>query len=114
MIRRYSVFADYHQFYLWDHGVSPGTPTDYTSLDCTRRIKAAPFIVVIQPERNTTVPVEVEIATKAPALTLQDWNHVAETSLDLPSGQLEVHRHPLHPTRHIPCQGIFRRDRLAQ
>lgn len=91
MIKQYNVFADYYQFYLWDHGASPDAPTSYTDLDCTRRIKAAPFTVVIQPERNMTVPIEIGIATKAPALALEDWNHVAEASLDLPSGQLEIH-----------------------
>lgn len=91
MIKHYSVFADYHQFYLWDQGASPDAPTDYTDLDCTRRVKAAPFIVVIQPERNMTVSVEIEIAKEAPVLLPEKWDHVAEVSLDLPSGQLEIH-----------------------
>lgn len=91
MIRRYDVFADYHQFYLWDHGANPDAPTDYTDLDCTRRIKAAPFIVVVLPERDMTIPVEIEITGGAPALSLDQWDHVAEASLDIPSGRLEIH-----------------------
>ncbi len=91
MIRRYQVFADYHQFYLWDHEHQLDQELDFTQADVDNRIKAAPHLVVIQPERNMTVPVELEIATGAPEPALDGWDHVAEASLDLPSGQLEVH-----------------------
>ena len=91
MIKRYSIFADYHQFFLWDHRVSPDAPTDYTEEDTTRRIKAAPFVVVIQPERNMDVPVEIEVTNAPPDLDLDAWDHVAEASLDVPSGRLELH-----------------------
>ena len=91
MRRRYEIFADYHQFYLWDHDESPSPAVDYSDEDVERRIKAAPHLVVIQPERNMSVPVEVEIAGEAPEPCLDDWDHVAEASLDLPSGRLEIH-----------------------
>lgn len=91
MPTRYSVFADYHQFYLWDHELSPNAPVDYTEADIERRIKVAAHVVVIQPERNMDVPVDVEILEVAPVLTLSDWDHVAEASLELPSGRLEIH-----------------------
>lgn len=91
MIRRYEVFADYHQFYLWDAQASPPTDLDFTQEDVESRIKAAPYLVVIQPERNMTVPVEIEVAAAAPDLDLGGWDHVAEASLELPSGRLEIH-----------------------
>jgi hypothetical protein len=91
MKRRYSIFADYHQFYLWDARVAPDAPTDYSDDDIAKRIKAAPNIVVIQPERNMQVPVELEVLTEAPPLSFDKWDHIAEASLDLPSGELEVH-----------------------
>lgn len=91
MIKRYSIFADYHQFYLWDHGASPDVPTDYAEADLVRRIKTGPFVVVVQPERNMDVPVEVEITDEPPDLDLDAWDHVTEASLDLPSGRLEIH-----------------------
>ena len=90
-IKRYAIFADYHQFYLWDHGTSPDAATNYTDEDVARRIKAEPFLVVVQPERNMEVPVELELAEQAPDLDLSAWDHVAEASLDLPSGRLEIH-----------------------
>jgi len=89
--RQYSIFADYFQFYLWDAGAMPEPPTDYAEADLRNRIKAAPFVVVIQPVRNMDVPVTLDIADMAPALDLSAWDHVAEASLDLPSGRLEIH-----------------------
>ena len=91
MLKRYEIFADYHQFYLWDHGESPSPAVDYSDEDVARRIKAAPHLVVIQPERNMSVPVEVEIADREPDWSPDAWDHVAEASLDLPSGRLEIH-----------------------
>ncbi|MDH7971288.1 hypothetical protein QH494_03770 [Sphingomonas sp. AR_OL41] len=89
--KRYEVFADYFQFYLWDQGKQPDAPTDYTEEDTGRRIKAAPFVVVIQPARNMVVPVEVGVTDIPPVLATDDWDHVAEASIDLPSGRLEIH-----------------------
>ncbi|TXN70472.1 hypothetical protein [Methylobacterium sp. WL6] len=91
MTRRYRIFADYHQFYLWDHGVSPDAPTDYTEEDTLRRIKTVPYVVVVQPERDMEVPVEVEVTNHPACLDLDAWDHVVEASLDLPSGRLEIH-----------------------
>ena len=39
-----------------------------------------------------SVPVEIEIVDGAPALDFGAWDHVAEASLDLPSGRLEIHQ----------------------
>lgn len=91
MVRTYAIFADYHQFYLWDHVADPYPPFNYDDRDMRRRIKAAPHIVVIQPERNMEVPVELEIRDSPPADPFDEWDHVAEASLDLPSGLLEIH-----------------------
>lgn len=89
--RRYEVFADYFQFYLRDEGERPEAPIDYTEEDVGRRIKAAPFVIVVQPVRNMTVPVEVEVGDAPPGALLDGWDHVAEASIELPSGRLEIH-----------------------
>ena len=91
MQKRYEIFADYHQFYLWDHDANPNSALDYDDADIERRIKAAPFLVVVQPERNMSVPVELEVADHPPGGDYDDWDHVAEASLELPSGKLEIH-----------------------
>ena len=68
----------------------PDAPTDYTDEDIQRRIKAEKNVVVIQPERNMTVPVDLEILDSAPPENFENWDHVAEASLDLPSGELQI------------------------
>jgi hypothetical protein len=87
----YKIFADYFQFYLWDKNVEPEAPTDYTEDDIRNKIKTAPSVVVIQPERNMEVPVELEVFGSEPPLELEPWDHIAEASLDLPSGLLEIY-----------------------
>jgi hypothetical protein len=88
--KAFEVFADYHQFYLWDRGMNPEAPVDYTDEDCHRRIKTGPHVVVIQPERNLTVAVEVEIHDEDPGFVAAEWDHIAEASLHLPTGRLQI------------------------
>jgi hypothetical protein len=90
-VHDFELFADYHQFYLWDAGVNPQAPEDYTADDVRRLVKVAPNIVVIQPVRNMTVPVELEICAEDPGFDDCRWDHIAECSLDLPTGNLQVH-----------------------
>jgi hypothetical protein len=85
------VFADYHQFYIGDTGVGPMAPTDYTDEDVRCRVKVAPNVVVIQPERNMTVPVEIELRDADAGFDEAEWDHVAECSIDLRTGRLQVH-----------------------
>jgi hypothetical protein len=89
--RTFEVFDDYHQFYLWDQGVTAVPPTDYTDEDVRRRIKTGPHVVVIQPERNTTVAVEVKVHDSDPGFDPAAWDHIAEASLHLPTGRLQIH-----------------------
>src|SRR5262249_6803052 len=83
--------ADYHQFYIWDRGTDPAAPEEYTDEDVERRIKTGPHVFVIQPERNTTVDVEVAVHDSQPVFNPQILDHIAEASLHLPTGQLQVH-----------------------
>lgn len=85
------IFADYNQFYLWDSGRTNQAPVDYTDEDVSRRIKTGDYVVVIQPERNYTVPVVIETHDAEPSITEADWDHIAEASLHLPTGALQVH-----------------------
>ena len=89
--KAFEVFADYHQFYLWDQGMGPEAPEEYDDEDVQRRIKTGPHVVVVQPERNTTVAVEVEVHDAEPEYDAQRWDHIAEASLHLPTGRLQVH-----------------------
>ena len=89
--KSFEVLVDYYQFYLWDKGTDPAAPEDYTDEDCTRRIKTGPNVVAICPVRNMRVPVEVEIHDVEPSYDAEKWDHIAECSLDIPTGVLEVH-----------------------
>lgn len=85
------IFADYRQFYLWDSGRTDEAPVDYTDEDVTRRVKTGDHVVVIQPERNYTVPVVIEVHDTEPAVIETEWDHIAEASLHVPTGALQVH-----------------------
>ncbi len=85
------IFADYKQFYLWDGGRTNQAPTDYTDDDVRRRIKPGRHVVVVQPERRWHVPVAVEIHDAEPPVVEAEWDHIAEASLHLPTGALQVH-----------------------
>jgi hypothetical protein len=85
------VFADYHQFYLWDSTITSQAPETYTEDDVRRRIKTGPNVVVVQTERNLNVPVTIEIHDSEPTLDTDAWDHIAEASLHLPSGNLQIH-----------------------
>ena len=87
----FEVSVDYRQFYLWDSGMDPEAPESYSDDDVARRIKIGTHVVVIQPERNSGVPVEVEVHDLEPEYDPGEWDHIAEASLHLPTGQLQVH-----------------------
>jgi hypothetical protein len=53
-----------------------------------RRIKTGTHVVVVQPERNMDVPVEIEIYDSEPPFNADGWDHIAEASLHVPTGQL--------------------------
>jgi hypothetical protein len=90
-VHSFDLFADYHQFYVWDAGAHPQAPVDYTPDDLRRRVKVSTNVVVIQPTRNMTVPVEFEVCTSDPGFDESHWDHIAECSLNLPTGNLQVH-----------------------
>jgi len=85
------VFADYHQFYIQDGQVNPPAPEDWTDADVVNRVKVASNVVVICPVRNMSVPVEVELHSSEPKFDAGEVDHIVECSLELPSGNLQVH-----------------------
>jgi len=85
------VFADYHQFYLWDASMGRQAPSDFTPEDVERKVRIAANVVVVQPVRNMDVQVVVEVHASDPGVALDAWDHVAECSVDLPNGKLEIH-----------------------
>jgi SnoaL-like polyketide cyclase len=89
--REFNLFADYFQFYLWDPEADPVPPVEWTDREVANRMHTSPHVVVVCPVRNMTVPVVLELHHSDPGLVLDDWDHVAECSLAVDSGQLELH-----------------------
>lgn len=87
----FELLADYHQFYVWDGGVDPEAPVDWTKEDVARRAKVAPNVVVICPLRDMTVPVTLEIHDREPEFDPSGVDHVVRCGLALPTGELQVH-----------------------
>ncbi|HLQ25536.1 MAG TPA: hypothetical protein VK138_06580 [Acidiferrobacterales bacterium] len=55
------------------------------------------------------VPVEMEILDAAPPDDLNEWDHVAEASLELPSGKLQVHECTTGPVDDLDVEpGTYR------
>jgi hypothetical protein len=103
----FELFADYHQFYLWDAGCSPQAPEQFSEDDVLRRVKTAPHVVVVQPIRAAMVSVRLLVTDKprsshvrnhrasrpysSPLLDLQKYDHVVDCGIELPTGGLQVH-----------------------
>jgi hypothetical protein len=88
---RLGIFADYHQFYVWDPEASRRqAPEQWTDQDVADRAKVAPGVVVICPARNMEVPVEVGIWDSEPRVIFSAWQHVVEAPLAT-TGLIEVH-----------------------
>jgi hypothetical protein len=87
---RLRLFADYHQFYIWDPEISGrSAPEDWSDQDVANRTKIAPGVVVICPARNAHVPVEIGIWDADPLVNLSHWQHVIEAPL-WTTGRIEV------------------------
>jgi hypothetical protein len=83
------LFADYHQIYLCD-AAEPGLSEDYGDETMVRRVQAAPGSIIVHTARNMTVPLRVALHPSRPALDLDAFQHVVETTLACPSGELIV------------------------
>ena len=88
---RIEVFADYHQFYLWDPSTDPEAPTDFSDQDTRCMVKLAPHVVVVQPLRNMDVLVIVRLENADPGFEAADFDQIVECMIEVPGGQLQVH-----------------------
>jgi hypothetical protein len=87
---RLGIFADYHQFYIWDPKTSGRrAPEEWSDKDVANRAKTAPGVVVICPVRNMEVPVKVGIWDSEPQVIFDHWQHVIEAPLRT-MGHIEV------------------------
>ena len=89
---RLNIFADYNQFYIWDPDLEEvKAPEDYSDEDIANRVKLGPGVVVVQPIRNMTVPVEIGVYDGDPDFHFNEWQQIAEAPLQLSKGRIEIH-----------------------
>lgn len=87
-VHKFTVSTDYNQFYLMDAVVQPLIPEEITQQDILRRCRAAPHIVVVHSESAGPVAVEVEVEVGSQPVAQTECDHVADISLDIPSGNI--------------------------
>jgi hypothetical protein len=85
-----NLFADYYQLNLQDEEVVGDQPDDWGDQLVTNMIAVAPGIIGIGTARNVTVPVQVDLLDRRPSDDFDSWDHVTETSLDVPSGRMVI------------------------
>ena len=90
MEHKFNLFADYHQFFLMDDGKLPNYPSDISPSDCSNMAKIAPYIVGVYTARPMTVPVIIRVNDSDPGVNLDEWDHVVQCGIDIPSGRLVV------------------------
>lgn len=88
-VSSFTIFADYHQIWVEDETSENDAPGDgWNDLTLGLRLLALPGLVNIATARNTTVPVTAVVRERAPEDDLTGWDHVAEASLETPSGHV--------------------------
>ena len=88
----FTVYAGYHQFYLQDESPIGSTGADdfWTKESYQNMIATNPGIIGVGTASYGKVPVKVGIFESQPNEDYQQWDHIAEASLELRSGQLLV------------------------
>jgi hypothetical protein len=87
---KFTLFADYHQFYLQDEGAD-GDLSDSWSEQAVKDLFAlAPGTIGVGTVRNMDVPVEVEVHDSEPTYNANEWDHITECGIDVPSGKIVV------------------------
>lgn len=87
---RYTLFADYFQFYVQDEDAKGDLSDAWTDQAVADLIALAPGTIGVGTVRNMDVPVEVEFLASEPELALNSWDHVVDCDIDIPSGKLVV------------------------
>jgi hypothetical protein len=87
---RFTLFADYHQFYIQDEDSSGDLSASWTPEATARLLALAPGVVGVGTARNVEVPVEIILEQSEPPLDEARWDHVIECDLAVPTGRLVV------------------------
>jgi hypothetical protein len=84
------LFADYFQIYLCDESSNADLSNSWDDNATQQRMAIGERVVGIRTAHNTNVSVSVEVLDDEPQNDIASWNHVTETSLDVPSGRIVI------------------------
>jgi hypothetical protein len=86
------MFAEHYQFYLFDSAADPGEVSIYWDEESKEQMfLVTDEILGIGTVRHLDVPVELEIYASQPVEEpLEDFDQVAECSLQVPSGAIKI------------------------
>jgi hypothetical protein len=86
----YTLFADYFQFYLQDEEADGDLSDAWTEQAVNDLLAVAPGTIGVGTVRNMDVRVEVEIGVSEPLADIDEWDHVAECNIEVPSGRIVI------------------------
>jgi hypothetical protein len=93
MQQRFTVYADYHQFYVEDaqtDAAQSAAPEFWSQEAFNRGLAIGRDMIAVGTARYGNVQVELEIAAQEPETDLTAWDQVNECSIELHSGTLLV------------------------
>jgi hypothetical protein len=82
------IYASHHQFYVVDADAEYRADFLWDGGGLERHLGVADGIVGVGTIGYTILPVSIELWDDEPPLDLEDWDHVVEASLEVPSGNL--------------------------
>lgn len=85
---RFTVFADYGQFYLLDSEVLPEYPELVEDQHLEDRFQLADGLIAVYPTETQQVEVEIETVDSEPVIDPETWQHIIQCSVETPSGSL--------------------------
>src|SRR6266851_298191 len=104
------LFADYFQFTLEDErqaervsGTVFDPPHDWWEQLSTCMLAVDTGIIWVSTVRNMTIPIRLDLFDTPPLDEFSAWDHVAEASIDVPSGRLVV----TWPAEYLPHAARF-------
>ncbi len=77
----FTLFADYHQFYLQDEAAAGDLSEAWTPEAVDRLLALAPGVIGVGTVRNMDVPVELAILSQPPIEDFSAWDRVNECSI---------------------------------
>jgi hypothetical protein len=92
MKRQFEVFADFHQFVVYDAACPywDDLPSKWTDETVAAMFVQGEGYLAVATARDVSVPVEIRVSTSQPQTEPGAWDRIVEATLSVPSGELVV------------------------